>query len=212
MQFSKTAQLRSQNPKFHHAAKYDDVLHIHLNKLNCDLIMSFKTHQAQELMLIGADYQTNYQGQYLGVIDAFFELIQNRAVEAIDRFPIKELDHYLRDEPTASAFSGYSQELYDILSIGEQLKNKIYGKKEIKFTYDVHKLGNFMQLSTSEQFEWMEEFFSHYVFGKITSLEKAALLDVQDQVLVFNFADPELFKLIRTVFQLEDCIVFKSID
>jgi hypothetical protein len=28
-----------------------------------------------------------------------------------------------------SAFSGYSQELYEVLSIGEALKNKIYGKK-----------------------------------------------------------------------------------
>ena len=99
-----------------------------------------------------------------------------------------------------------------MLSIGEALKNKIYGKKEINFLYDVQKLGSFMQLSTSEQYEWMEEFFSHYVFGKNTKFENAALIEIQDQVLVFNFADPEIFKLIKKVFHLDENIILKTLN
>lgn len=197
MEFSVKIKQRSESPLFLTSDKSAlnhscDVL---LSKLDINLTAYFNTVKTDELEVEMINYFTDYKGPYLGVIDAFFQLIQNRPIEAIDRFPIKELDYFLRDTQGESAFSGYSQEIYEILSIGESIKTKIYGDKKLGFQFDPKIEGEFFNLSTSEQFELLEELFAYYVYdkGKIDSIE---VCEIDEKEIVLSFITDELKVLI----------------
>lgn len=193
MNFSNKVTSLTIAPKFLNRSKTElnHLCHVHLDKLNIDILIFFNTVKKDELEVELANYYTDYKGEYLGVIDAFFALIQHRPLEAIDRFPIKELDYYLRDSAESSAFSGYSQEIYEIISLGESIKNKIYGEKKIGFQYDPKVDGDFFDLSTSEQYELLEEFFAYYVYGKQKS-EQIDIIDINDCEIVLKFVDDRL--------------------
>ena len=204
MKFSSKTLSYSQQPKFFNKTQsiLDHLCHIHLNKLDIEIIVYFKTLKKDELMIEMANYYTTYQGVYLGVIDAFFQLIQGKPLEAADRFPIKELDYYLRDQASLSAFSGYSQEIYEILSIGESMKNKIYGEKKIGFHFDPAMTGDFFSLSSSEQYELLEEFFAHFVYVDDRFPDDIEVVSVENHQIIFNYEIEDLNRLIKEKLKL----------
>lgn len=197
MKFSVKIKQRSTNPKFLNPLKnaLNHSCEIELPKLNINLTAFFNTVKREELEVEMINYFTEYKGPYLGVIDAYFQLIQNRPIEAIDRFPIKELDYFLRDNQSESAFSGYSQEIYEILSIGESIKTKIYGDKKIGFQFDPKLEGDFFELSVSEQYELLEELFANFVYGK-GDIDCIEVLQVEEKHITLSFKNDEISKLV----------------
>lgn len=203
MIFSNKVKHLSHSPKFLNVSKtpLSHTVHFKLSKLDCEIYVFFNTVKKEELEVEMANYYTDFKGDYLGVIDGFFALMQNRPLEAIDRFPIKELDYYLRDSQDKSAFSGYSQEIYEILSIGEQMKAKIFGEKNLGFQYDPKIDGEFFDLSTAEQYELMEEFFAYYIYPN-NELKMIELVDIDNSVVIRN-ATNEIVNLIVEKLDLE---------
>ena len=189
MQFSQNIINRSKETTFskgEDSSSFNYSLELRLHTLEIDLYIYFDTVKEKEILLSQARYETSYRGAYLGVIDGFFELIQGKPLEAIDRFPIKELDYFLRDNNSDSAFSGYSQELYEILGIGEKLKELIFGKKDGSFSYDLQNRGAFSSLSSSEQFEIIEEFLSFYFYKQGVKIEEIECLEIEDTRVFFK--------------------------
>lgn len=207
MKFSKQIQNRSKSPTFLNKTKapLSHSCEINLSKLGVDLIVYFNTVKKEELEVEMLNYFTDYQGEYLGVIDAYIQLIQNRPIEAIDRFPIKELDYFLRDDQSISAFSGYSQEVYEILSIGESIKSKIYGEKKIGFNFNPEMDGDFYSLSTSEQYELLEELFAYFVYNKY-DIEYIDVVDIDENIIQLSFINDEIEQIIKEKLSLPDRI------
>lgn len=199
MNFSKKTQALTTAPKFLNKNKIElnHLIHVQLNKLGIDVNVYFNTIKNEEIEIEIANYFTEYAGEYLGVIDAYFALIQNRPIEAADRLPIKELDYYLRDDQGVSAFSGYSQEVYEVLSIGEKIKSKIFGEKKIGFQYNPKVDGDFFDLSSSEQHELIEEIFAYYVYPKNDFSHDIEVEDITDNEIVLKPSDKNLMKLIK---------------
>jgi hypothetical protein len=189
----------SASPKFLNSSQtpLNHLCHVHLEKLNVDVTVFFKTVKRQELEVELANYHTELNNHYLGVLDGFFSLIQGRPIEAIDRFPIKELDYYLRDNNDVSAFSGYSQEIYEILSLGESMKTLIYGEKKIGFQFDPKTDGHFFDLSTSEQYDLLEEFFAYYVYPYKEFPDVIEIIEITENEVILNIENEKITKLIK---------------
>lgn len=198
MEFSNKTLDRTRSPRFFNFSKkaLAHTCDVKLTKLDANITIFFNTVKKEELEVEMLNYFTEYSGQYLGVIDAFIQLIQNRPVEAIDRFPIKELDYFLRDTTDKSSFSGYSQELYEIIGIGESIKAKIYGDKKIGFQYDPEVDGEFYTLSYSEQIELLEEFFSYFVYEKGV-LQEIEVIDIDEDIFLSSQIPEDIENLLR---------------
>lgn len=186
MKFSNRIHGLTDEPKYLSNNPLNYLVHTHLNKLDIDVYIHFETFKASELLIARAHYFTDYKGEYLGVIEGFFSLIQGKPIEAADRFPIKELDYFLRDESAKSAFTAYSQEIYEIISLGEKMKSKIFGKKDTGFIYEPDMHGEFTDLSTGEQFEMIEELLSNEFFKSGIEPDDIELIDVDENTLVFD--------------------------
>jgi hypothetical protein len=199
MEFSNRIQKLTKTPRYLSNNPLNYLVHTRLNKLDIDIYIHFETFTGSEVLIARAHYFTDYTGPYLGVIEGFFSLIQGKPVEAADRFPIKELDYFLRDEPTKSSFTAYSQELYEIISLGEKIKTKIFGKKHIGFNYDPEVRGEFIDLSTSEQFETMEEFLYSEFYKAGIDTNDIELIDVDENTLVFDAKSDYQDKIISKI-------------
>ena len=108
-------------------------------------------------------YKTALLGPYLGIIEGLFSLCLDKPTEVMDRITAKELDHYLRDTPSNPSVEYYSQEFYEVLSIGEKLLKSIYKKEEDQLIYEELDAA-FFELSFSEQIEAFEEFLSKHMY------------------------------------------------
>lgn len=199
MKFSLKTQQRTQSPRFLNLSQtpLNHVCEVLLPKLDVRIIIYFNTIKKEELEVEMLNYYTDYKGDYLGVIDAFFQLIQNRPIEAIDRFPIKELDYFLRDVHGESAFSGYSQEIYEILSIGESIKIKIFGDKKLGFKFNPEVDGHFFDLSTSEQYELLEELFAYYVYPNPDFPDEIEIEDITSDKIILSYTHAEILSLLN---------------
>ncbi len=188
MIFSKRCLSLSDSPiHLRHGEKelFDHEFKTTLNQLKAEVTIFFNTFQDSELLVSKARYETSYRGEYLGVIDGFFHLIQGKPLEAIDRFPLKELDYFLRDNQSQSAFSAYSQELYEVVGLGEKMKSLVLGSKGQRFFFDEN-LGTLESRSLSEQFEIVEEFLSFYYYKEGYSLESIECFDITDDKIIFK--------------------------
>lgn len=209
MEFSKRVQDLSINSRYLSNNPLNYLVHTHLNQLDIDVYIHFETFSGDEVLIAKAYYYTDYKGPYLGVIDGFFSLIQGKPVEAADRFPIKELDYFLRDESTRPAFTAYSQEIYEIISLGEKIKTKIFGKKNIGFSYDIERDGEFTELSTSEQFELIEELLADEFFKLGVDPEDIELIDVDENTLVFSAKDDLKLEIETKILKHIDNLIIK---
>lgn len=186
MHFSKRIHSLANEPKFLSNNPLSFMVHTRLNQLESDVYIHFETFSGEEVLVARAQYYTEYKGPYLGVIDGFFSLIQGKPLEAIDRFPIKELDYFLRDDSKEPAVSAYSQEIYEIISLGEKMKEKIFGKNEYSFQYNPENDGEFIELSASEQFEIIEELLAFEFYTKGVPLDDIECINIDDNKLTFK--------------------------
>ena len=102
-----------------------------LARLNTFVEILYKLEQNEELMIKEFFFYTSLKGDELAMMDAYASLCQNRPLEAIDRLSPKEIDFYLRDDMKVSSFSYLPNELFDFLSIGEELKKQQQEEKKI---------------------------------------------------------------------------------
>lgn len=136
--------------------------------LNCVINISYSLEQADELCLKEIFVETDLSGTYLGVLNGYLSLVFGKPVEVLDRLSPKELDYFLRDENSVPAFSYYTKELYEILSVGELIIKQIKGKPaEIEKIFNQGEHGEFHELSFSEQIEFFEEFCSKRVYPEV---------------------------------------------
>lgn len=205
MNFSNKTKSLSSSPQKLSTKRFTHNLSCTLVKLNIRLDISFDTKQDDEIIVYNLYYDTSYRGEYLGVIDAFFELAENKPVEAIDRLGIKELDYFLRDQNSIPSFSFYSQELYEILSIGEEIKSLVIPKsKSEKLLFDFNN-ESFFDLSFSEQAELLEEIFAMelYPYKEFEDIE-IEYLDCENEKIILSI-DPnpagEVLKSVQLAIQ-----------
>jgi hypothetical protein len=166
--------------------------------LKVDIELFFGTKKEEEVLISEIFYKANYNGPYLGVIDAYISLIQGKPVEASDRFPIKELDYFLRDNSSEPAFTAYSQEIYEIIGIGEKIKDHVFGKKEdVGFVFD--QKNEFSDLSSSEQYEVIEELLSFYFYKKGVDIDAIECDDIDFPKMKFICSEEYRLKLAELV-------------
>lgn len=169
MKVSNRIKSIAKNPQFLESSSDASLsaFHAHLEHLNCDVIIQYRTVQKNELMFEKIIYQTKLTGPYLGVLDALISMAQNIAVEAIDRISPKELDAYLRDNPKIPSIEYFGAEFYEILGIGESLREFIVPKKKDKrdVIFKASDNFSFYDLPFSEQIECFEEFLSRYLYS-----------------------------------------------
>jgi len=221
MEYSKNILNSAEKPNFKvdgpEFLKQEAIKHIHLQLLGQELFVGFDTIELDgEVCLTNISYATELSGNYLGILDALIGLFQNRPAEAIDRFPIKELDYFLRDDRSVSAMPGYSRELYELLSVGEELKLSVFGQKSKEVTiFDPKVSGEFCSLSFTEQIELFEEFMAYHIHPlNMVEIEQLGLDDVSDisitieceKALTSEF-EQEFVKLLKEKLFLQDVVV-----
>ena len=169
--FSQKVIQRQDSLKFYKKSdlfKKEFKVQAQLNELKVDVVVEFNTKQEDELLITDLSFDTTLSGEYLAVMDAFFEIINNKPLEAIDRVSIKELDYFLRDENSTPAFKFYNKELYEILSIGEDLqKAGLPKKEEYSLVHNPELQGDYFDLSFSEQIELIEEVSAKHFYNDL---------------------------------------------
>jgi hypothetical protein len=139
---------------------------IPLTRIGSEVCVFYSVVTRDEVYYNELFYTTNLVGEYLALIEAFITLAQGKPVEGVDRISIKELDYFLRAENSIPSFDHYTPEMFEILSIGEELRKIIIPRNvDESFILDVSQDGSFEKLSYSEQLDFIEEFFSKFVYA-----------------------------------------------
>ena len=157
-------------------------------RMDSEVYLAVKLKQEDELLVEKMYYATQLSQLNLAILDAYVSICQGRPVEAIDRLTSKEIDFYLRDNSKQATFDFYPSELYDILSIGEELKKIAFGTTvEIRPHLDTNVFGIFKDLSYSEQLELVEDILGEYYFTKYPKLAgRLVCEDILDEKLIFS--------------------------
>lgn len=166
MEFSQAIIDRTSSPQFRVSdSKQGKDYLFKLDNLGVYVELFLELEQRGDDQFITAlNYKTALDSLYLGLVDGLIALYQDKALEAISRVSAKELDHFLRDEPSTPAVSYFDAKFYDVLSLGSKLVEKISGKEK-KETYLFQEIdGDFFELSFSEQVELFEEFLAKKVY------------------------------------------------
>ena len=187
MNFSNNIIKRSREPKYQFEFDAANTCELKLAKNKSKIRVLFDTVIIDdEVCFSKVSYLTGISDEYLGILDAFIELMHNRPIEAIDRFPSKELDYYLRDDSSTAALSGFDERFYEILAIGEDLKKSYF--KIVKDNTPILKM-NFLDLSVSEQLEFIEELCSFYFYEGDSEFESLEIIDIDESHLIFSNRD-----------------------
>lgn len=142
---------------------YHHKIHIDLPMHQVDLFVYLSVFNEGEDIVRNISYELSRDIKEKGIIDLYFQLLEARALESLNRITTKELDYYLRDDVKQGIFDYYDDKFYEVLSIGEEIlkvlrptdkKQKIYNGTE----------EDFFELSMSAQVEVMEEFFAETVY------------------------------------------------
>lgn len=184
MNFSNKILQLADLPNFKKDQIFDNKVSIDLAHNQAKLIISFNTIIiSDEVCFDQISYQTDLCGPYLGLFDGYVTLMHKRPLEAIDRFPPKELDFYLRDIPTISSISGFDEKFYEILGIGEEIK-KFYFKIDKDHTPKLKQ--EFRKISLSEQLEFIEEVFAYHIYSSASEFNSLEVVDVENDTIVFE--------------------------
>lgn len=191
MQFSDKIKKLSSSPNYHvsldRVDEFSNNYLFKLENLNCYINILFDLKKINgEDVLVKFNYYTSLEQDYLGILDGFFELLQNKPIEVIDRIRAKELDYYLRDFNDKSAVSFYDSHFYEILSLGKKTLDKYLGKEKKDLLYMDYDT-DFELMSFAEQVEMFEEFLAKcvYPYKKYEHL-KFDLDDFEDNILKIN--------------------------
>lgn len=138
-------------------------IHLDLSLLGLDLFVYLELKDEGEQVIRNVRYETSGPNEFLGMIDLYFQLIEGRALESLDRVTAKEFDYFLRDDTKEGIFEFYDDKFYEILSIGEEILKSIRPKDDFKRIFDGGE-EEFFDLSFSSQLEIFEEFFADTVY------------------------------------------------
>lgn len=184
MQFSNKIIKRQQNPVFTGSFESSHKLDLKLFHNKSQISIYFDVIQINnEFCFKKVQYKTDLKSEYLGILDAFVELMHTRPIEAIDRFPVKELDFFLRDTNSKSSLSGFDEKFYEVLGLGEELKKsffKISKDHSPKLSYP------FSKMSVSEQLDFIEELCSHYIYPHEEELLSLEVIDITEDTIIFS--------------------------
>lgn len=187
MNYSQKILNLSDLPKFRSDSVYSNSVTIQLSHSKAKIRISFEVIIiSDEVCFDRIAYQTNLLGPYLGLLDGFVELMHKRPLEAIDRFPAKELDYYLRDNASVPSISGLDEKFYEILGLGEEIKKSYF---EIDKDYSPKLSRAFKALSLSEQLEFIEEIFSYYIYNKDHEFKDLEITDIEDENVMTLYFD-----------------------
>ena len=151
-------KIHSPELSFHHK------LQINLPIMNCDLALYFKTEQNEEKCIKDICFELEGNLEYQGHIDLYLQMIEGRAIEALDRVNIKEYDYFLRDDVGQKLFEFYDDYLYEIIGLGEYIINYLKPSENKPDSKILKENEIFSTLSFSEQVEYFEEFLTKYIY------------------------------------------------
>ena len=141
-------------------------LSIFLSKNNITIDIYYSYIKKDEIFFDQIYYSTSCNSNLLVLVEAYFTMIQNMSVERVAIMNMKEFDYFLRVENSIPSFEYYTPEMLEVLSLGEDLKKAII-PKEVDDTYilDTEKFGPFELLSYGDQLDFVEEFYSAFIFN-----------------------------------------------
>lgn len=167
---------------------FSDSLRLDLKLKHLDSELALGYHLDAEKNLKVESVQTTVSGALRGVLFGLLEIINGKPIAVVQRINAKELDHFLRDEPGVPAFEYYSQEIYEILSICEELKARhLVDSKD-----DTAMLrSKFFELSFSEQIDFVEEILAEFIYPNLEfkgiSFE---VVDILEHKMIFAISKP----------------------
>ena len=143
--------------------EFSHKIHVSLDLLQVDLFIYLNLVDEGELIVRDVHYELSRNIDQLGMIDLYFQMIEGRALESLDRVTSREFDHFLRDDSKIGIFEYYDDIFYEILGIGEQILKTLKPKDTSERLFDGGE-EEFFDLSFSSQIEIFEEFFSDTVY------------------------------------------------
>lgn len=142
---------------------YHHKIHIDLPMHQVDLFVYLSVFNEGEDIVRNISYELSRDIEEKGIIDLYFQLLEARALESLNRITTKELDYYLRDDVKKGIFDYYDDKFYEVLSIGEEIL-KVLRPTDTKVKIYKGSEEDFFELSMSGQVEVMEEFFAETVY------------------------------------------------
>lgn len=146
--------------------------------------VAFNLVKKDEEIVTNIQYSLSDKTEFLGLIDLLFCLLEERSLETFDRINAKEFDYYCRDDVSKPAFSYYSQELYQVLALGEQIYTRLRPKMSLANDLLLSANESFFDLSFSEQIDLFEEMLSKNIYqNPIYKNLEIEIIDVQDSLI-----------------------------
>lgn len=127
-------------------------------------------------------YDTNVEGMPLAFLDATIELIQMRPVSQMMSISVKEVDYFLRDNNSTSAFGDNDSHLYRFFEFLMSFHHSIIGDAKSSYgdekvspdfekdylssnetVYDYEKLGEFTNLSKEVKYDQVKMIFDRLI-------------------------------------------------
>ena len=175
------------NQTFKNPRKDLSHLRVELSRNEQYINVYFSTVHEQELLFNELFYETEAKGELLGLIEAYFCLIQGKAVEAVDRLTMKELDYFLRKDNAIPSFDYYTPKQLEVLSVGEELRRFIIPSVELEnIVFDSSVNGDFFDLSYSEQLDYLEEVFSKHIYSNSSFDDCHFDFEVEESLIYIN--------------------------
>jgi len=154
----------SPQHKFVGGHLFDHKIEVNLPHHKSAMTLYFKVEKAEDDLLKEISYMFKKDSENKGMFDLYFQMIQGRAVESLDRVTTKEFDHFMRDASADPIFKYYDDQFYEIIGIGEEILRYLHPKKKIKRIFEGSK-EYFLELSFSEQIEIFEELFVKHIYN-----------------------------------------------
>ena len=154
---------KAPKKRFEGDLAFSHKIHVSLDLLQVDLFIYLNLVDEGELIVRDVHYELSRNIDQLGMIDLYFQMIEGRALESLDRVTSREFDHFLRDDSKIGIFEYYDDIFYEILGIGEQILKTLKPKDTSERLFDGGE-EEFFDLSFSSQVEIFEEFFSDTVY------------------------------------------------
>lgn len=161
---------------------------IKLTRLDVSVNVYFSLKELDEVFYNELYYSSDATGDTLGLIEGYFHIAQSKAVEGLDRVNIKELDYFFRKSNSIPSFEFYTPEMFEVLSIGEELRKFIFPKIDVNNLpiLDTVNYGVFESLSYSDQLDFIEEYFSKFIFSSSEFIDLSFEFEVEEKEIGIN--------------------------
>ena len=138
---------------------------LEIKLFNQSFIISYKFYSKDDDLFIDEIFYFSDQENFL--VNAYLNLLKNRALDVLDRVSVKEFDYFLREDNSKPYFNKISKELLELIGLGERLKSKHKkAKKTLESVYNEDLHGPIEFMSLGELLELIEEILSHESLNK----------------------------------------------